>query len=56
MSKTSTAFTRQANPDRIEAALARRSSGAAGPHQNRGNRRMRTRNAVRVNLRKEMAA
>lgn len=56
MSKTSTALTRQGNPDRIEAALARRASGAAGSHADRRQRRQRTRNSVRLALRREAMA
>ncbi len=53
MSKTIKAYSAESNVDRIGAALLRRRSGAAGPHQNRALRRQRTRGAVRLTLRKE---
>jgi hypothetical protein len=46
-------ITPQANPDRIARVLERRRSNAAGPHANPGQRRQRTRGAVRLALRKE---
>jgi len=56
MSKTSKAFSAESNIDRIERVLERRRSNAAGTHQNKGLRRQRTRNAIRLNLRKEAMA
>lgn len=53
MSKTQTAYSAESNVDRIGWALLRRRSNAAGPHANKGQRRQRTRGAVRLNLRKE---
>lgn len=52
MSKT-IKFTSEANLDRVAAVLERRRSNAAGTHQNKAARRQRTRNAVRLSLRKE---
>jgi hypothetical protein len=43
----------ESNIDRVDWALLRRRSGAAGPHQNKALRRKRTRGAVRLSLRKE---
>ena len=56
MARTDKAFSAESNYDRIAAVLARRASGAAGPHQDRRNRRQRTRGSVRVALRREALA
>ena len=55
MSKT-VKFRPESNPDRVEWVLLRRSSNAAGVHQNKAQRRQRTRGAVRLHLRKEAMA
>lgn len=55
MSRTVKAYTAESNIDRIGAVLQRRRSNASGPHQNRAQRRQRTRSAVRHILRKEAA-
>lgn len=54
MSKT-VKFSPEANLDRIAAVLERRRSNTAGTHQNKAARRQRTRAAVRLALRKEVA-
>lgn len=55
MSKTLKAYSAESNIDRIGHVLSRRRSGAAGPHQDRRLRRQRTRGAIRLNLRREVA-
>lgn len=52
MSKTYT----EPNRDRIDAALERRRSNAAGAHRDKRLRRQRTRSAVQIRLRKEAFA
>lgn len=54
MARTEKAFSGESNRDRIEATLARRRSGAAGPMGSRNTRRTRTRrDALRSVLRAE---